>query len=238
METELHRVGCFEDERTRPMTRSRLSILAFIMMLGGSAALADNLNLGSNYPTFVVDVSGSPTWTTGGPISPSTLNGKALAFVYCVDVYDTVLVPADYPNTIVTNNGVVNGATVNNAGKIAWLLDTYGVSAVNLNAEEALQAAIWNVEYGFITGDPFQSYYTDYTSDLAALGSNTAAVSSLYWFTPGGNASCVEGWNCVQGLVSPDAPPPAVPEPTSVVLFGTVLLFAARSMKRKLGAAR
>src|ERR1017187_2586487 len=107
------------------MTHFRLSILASAAILGGSTALADDLNLGGNYVPVTVDVAGSPSNVGGGPITISKLNGTQLAWVYCVGFFTEVYVPADYPNTIVRSDGMVNGAAVNNAGKIAWLLDTY-----------------------------------------------------------------------------------------------------------------
>jgi hypothetical protein len=217
------------------MTRFRLSIFAFAVMLCGSAALADDLNLGGNYVTVIVDESTvGPTNVGGGPITISYLNGIQLAWVYCVGFFTEVYVPADYPTTLVTNNGVVNGALVNNAGKVAWLLDNYAAGSVgNVIAEQALQAAIWSVEYNgeginsalhVITGDKNQTYYSQYLSDLAALGSNTAALNTIDWFTPANGSG-----GPYQGLVGPGTP---IPEPTSILLLGTALLFSAKLMKR------
>ena len=215
------------------MTRFRLLIFAFAVMLCGSAALADDLNLGGNYVTVIVDESTvGPTNVGGGPITISYLNGIQLAWVYCVGFFTEVHVPADYPTTLVTHDGVVNGALVNNAGEVAWLLDNYAAGSVgNVLAEQALQAAIWTVEYDGtginsglhkITGDSSQTYYSQYLSDLAALGSNTAALNTIDWFTPRNGSG-----GPYQGLVGP------IPEPTSILLLGTALLFFAKLMKRR-----
>jgi hypothetical protein len=222
------------------MTRFRLLFLslALTLTLGGSAAFADDLNLGGSYNTFNILEGTTVVNTGGGAILPSSLNGTSLAWVYCVGLFTDVNVPEDYPTTITTNNGVVNGAAVNNAGEIAWLLDTYAAAAVGttasaINSQEALQAAIWTVEYDngagghpMVYGDTGQSYSADYAADIAALGSNTAVLTNIDWFTPGGASN----YN-VQGLVGPG--PSAVPEPTSILLFGTVLLLSAKLMKRK-----
>jgi hypothetical protein len=208
------------------MKRCRLMILAFSVILCGSAAFADDLNLGSSYNTVTFYQNGNLATVGAGSMKPSTLNGVALAFVYCVDLFDDVGVPADYPSTIVTHNGVVNGSAVNNAGEIAWLLDAFGVSAQgNTNAEEALQVAIWHVEYGSnYHADSTQSYNSYYVSDLAALGNKTASVANLDWLTPGGTGTREQGLVAAAGVV---------PEPSSILLFGTILLFAAVLMKRK-----
>ncbi len=215
-------------------------------MLGGGAAFADDLNLGGNYVPVSVDETGgsTPGLTNvgGGPITISYLDGTQLAYVYCVGFFTDVYVPDDYPDTIVTNNGYVNGAYVNNDGAIAWLLDTYAMDSLgNTIKEQALQAAIWTVEYNglagsnfalpMITGDSTQGYYTQYTADLTALGWNgttslkTAAVSTIDWFSPGNSSGTM-----YQGLVGPDGP---VPEPTSVLLFATVLLSALWLNRKK-----
>lgn len=219
------------------MTRLRLPLLALAAMLCGSFAFADDLDLGPNYvPVTVLEFGVGVTNVGGGPITISSLNGSQLAYVYCVGFFTDVYVPDDYDDTTVATNGVVNGAAVNNAGEIAWLLDNFALASLgNTIDEQALQAAIWSVEYNntavtgepVITGDSTQPYYSQYEADLAALGSNTAALNTIDWFSPGNGSGTV-----YQGLVGP-GPGGEVPEPTSILLFGTVVAFSARLIKRK-----
>ena len=217
-----------------------LSILGVV--LGGSVARADDLNLGPNYVSVTVDEAGvGPTNVGGGPITISTLNGNQLAWVYCVGFYIDIPVPADYADTTINYNGVVNGVAVENAGEIAWLLNNYaGAAAGNTTKEQALQAAIWTVEYdgqgtsaGYntITGDSGQSYYATYLSDLSSLGSQTSALNTIDWFTPSNGSGTT-----YQGLVGPNNSP--VPEPMSILLLGTVLLCTLTLLKRKLATSR
>src|ERR1035438_3882002 len=87
------------------------SVLAVALVLGGSVARTDDLNLGGGYNTFNFYVNGVDSSEGGGPVTPSYLNSVQLSFVYCVDIYDNVGVPADYPDTTVTNNAVVTEGT-------------------------------------------------------------------------------------------------------------------------------
>jgi hypothetical protein len=212
------------------MTRPRRPILAIAAILC-SVAFADDLKLGSNYNVLTIDENNSPVTVGGGAVLPSYLDGYALPYVYCVGLFTDVYVPDDYPDTLLTNNGVVNGAMINNAGEIAWLIDNYGVAAEgNQNDQEALQAAIWTVEYDntsvtgepVVTGDSGQSYYSQEQTDLNALGSKTAALSTITWMSPG-NGSGTE----YQGLIT------TVPEPMSILLFGTMLVLIVGLMKAK-----
>ena len=212
-----------------------LSILALAMVVGGRVARADDLNVGGSYPMMYVNEGGSNTnvYSGGGSITVSSLDGVTLQYLYCVAISIDISVPGDYNDTTVYKNGVVNGAAVNNDAEIAWLVDNYGVAAEgNTTLESALQLAIWHEEYGYGAGSANTlAVESAYATDTTGVG--TAALSSVDWFSPGqsgGNGYYVNG-TPVQGLVGNSAP---VPEPTSILLLGGVLLMVGRGLRRKL----
>ena len=201
-----------------------LVTVAVAIVLGSGMALADDLNLGGNYNSGIIITGGylgTGTATEGGgSIGPSYLNGAALPWVYCVDVPDTVNVPADYANAVVTHNGQIAGsqanstwggitgytsdgalATVANSVKVAWLAQTFAAGATGYDAQVGLQGAIWNVIYGVsLTSGNTAGAITAYDADLAALaaaGSLPNYVGNFDWLSPNGTNS-----NVMQGLIT------------------------------------
>ena len=237
-----------------------LSILALAVVLGGSVARADDLSLAGSYNTFNFVIGGSDQSVGGGEVGGSadtlTIGSTTidLAYVYCVDIWDVVYVPGNYTATTTTHTASVTeeshysdgltsptsigagaySGTVNHAGQVAWLLDTYATGAEGSTAaQEALQAAIWHTIYGSgydLSVTDYASNTTimeDYTADLAALGSNTDSTANLDWFSPG-----ISGSSTVyQALVAGPGP---VPEPASIVLLGGVLLMVGKALRRRL----
>jgi hypothetical protein len=214
-----------------------LWILALAVMLGGGAALADDLNVGGNYNSIplVGNLNGS---YGGGAITTSYLNGVQIT-LYCVDLYDTIPVPKDYNNTTTTSNGMVTelnsplgttGGVVNNAGQVAWLLTQYAsADSGNTTAQIALQAAIWHVVYAGTAGavdlNSSSTSYSLYTTYLGALGSNTAPLSDVDWFSPG-----IKGDNTVyQGLAG-------VPDGGVTLLLLGGALVGLETLRRRLNA--
>ena len=205
-----------------------LVTVALAIVLGSGMALADNLNLGGNYNGGIIITGGYLGTGTasegGGSIGPSTLNGKALPWVYCVDLPDTVNVPADYANAVVTHNGTIAGSlanfndggvgnyttsgalqTVSNAVQVAWLAHTFAAGAIGggYDAQVGLQAAIWHEIYGVdlcLTCGNSPGAVTDYNFDIAALiaaGSLPNYVGDFAWLSPNGNDP-----NVMQGLLT------------------------------------
>ena len=206
--------------------RNLLTLLtvALAVVLGSGVALADDLMLGGSYNGGIIITGGYLGAGTasegGGSIGPSSLNGRALPWVYCVVIPDTVSVPGNYTNALVTNNGMIAGsaanntdggligytnpgalATVNNAVAVAWLAHTFAAGASGYDAQVGLQGAIWHEIYGVdLTSGNTAGAITAYNADLAALaaaGNLANYVGQFAWLSPNGNDP-----NVMQGLLT------------------------------------
>jgi hypothetical protein len=226
-----------------------VTVALAIVVLGSGMALADDLSLGGSYNGGIIITGGYLGTGTasegGGSIGPSTLNGKALPWVYCVDLPDTVNVPADYPNTVVTHNGMIAGsqtnstdggiagytsngalATVSDAVQVAWLAHTFAAGASGYDAEVGLQLAIWHEIYGVTPGAGNSvGAVADYNTDINALiaaGNLHNYVGDFAWLSPNGNDP-----NVMQGLLT------SVPDGgmTLMLLGGT--LVGVGTLRRK-----
>jgi hypothetical protein len=163
----------------------------------------------------------------------------SLPWVYCIDFWDNVGVPADYPYTTITHDGTIlassdnmsqggfaAGATLNSLAlvdhvdQVAWLLATFADGATTAAAQIGLQAAIWNVIYdghislasGNVAGAS-SAYNTDLAALQAAVTSSNVHVNldQFLWLSPKSNA---DDRTIKQGLVT------KVPEPGSLVFLG------------------
>jgi hypothetical protein len=182
--------------------------------------------------TFTVTQNGS-TFQTDQSVSGgnylAALDGTPLTATYAVTLNQSSAgsIVGPYNNASVTTDGTIYGAAVPNAGAITWLLTNLGPRAITQDQQSALQAAIWRTEFGngfqfdgvdnARSGSFFNSQIAPlYQADLAALGSNTAPVSSVKWISSGTNfGQQGPGLVAVAPTVTPTPTPAPLPTPSS-----------------------
>jgi hypothetical protein len=154
--------------------------------------------------------------------------------IYCVDIDHSISVPTSW-NVSVNGTGTIYGATVNNAGQIAYLMDHYGNRQLDADHSAGLQAAIWKMEYGnnFTMTKASQGVSDAYNTYLGYVtGANSGNVATAGWLNPTG----LDSWGqAPQGQVTATA----TPAPSSFVLgAGALVCFGAFFCLRRLCRAR
>ncbi len=220
--------------------RSRAGLKALGLLLGlacaGTAEAGSILKI-SGYnaadPVSFSYDSGKTFASYGsGSVTPATLNGQALPFMYCVQYLVDVAVPGTY-NTVVTQDGTINGTMLTNAAEVSWLVTNLAPTAITADQQAGLQAAIWYEVSGggvggFRIGKNSGNINADYLADLAKLGISSPDTSNGYTSTlaaPISNLLYLTPFNAngtaAQGQVT------LAPEPSTVVMAGTALIVVA-----------
>ena len=208
----------FSDPRKQVLKLTVVASLAILtMLLGVSVASADTLVIGTDTNWISFDYTGGLNGTYGGgSFDTATLNGEELPWIYCVDLNHYIHLGGIYGNAEVTNDGIVNGSLVTNAGQVAWLLNEYADSS-NVN-EAALQAAIWETIYGdsfalrssnstaMLTA--YNGYINALQNALSAGSVDDSLVGNFAWITPNPTN------DDIQGQIT------RVPEPSIILLLG------------------
>ena len=219
------------------MKKKIIALLAMAMLTLATSAMATSLYVGTNYSNIhsVVNLGSGDQYTIegGGSISGSSLDGRQLQYLYCVDTFNNINPGVTYPNTTINNSGQIHGIGLNNADKVAYLLTTYGTGGQTDQAI-ALQAAIWHEVNAPSVYKLDVAYYgssstiaTLYNQYITAADNNHGDVTKFIWINPGNDAT---GSNVrYQGLVTAHNP-----EPSTIILLGTGILFMAVYGKRRM----
>jgi hypothetical protein len=168
--------------------------------------------------------------------------------MFCVDLDHSFTVPSHWEANAVNATTPLTGYSgntygqipsgtgklVNNAGEIAYLVNHYSASVVGNDASAAaLQAAIWQLEYGsnFSYSGALTGQINTYLS--AANGQNEDAT----FFDPKSNTNMSAPYNIPQAFVTGGVSFGPVPEPSTLVLWGSVLIGLAGARRIRRGSS-
>lgn len=222
-----------------------LAVVAVLTCLGVSNASASSIDfLGEGKKTIVsihspvlgdlTVYAGELDWQWIGAPPPGYAAGSF--YTYCIDANNWVTDPETV--TALSTDGLNNPGVTDAGKKAAWLFNTYAgtihSSGTDIQAG-ALQVAIWAALYNptdSLTSGPFKLYTT---GDVATQAQTY--LDALYTGPGGYNTSTATWLDAATGF-GQDQIINNLPEPASLLLFGSGLAaLAARSRRRRTSAA-
>jgi hypothetical protein len=210
------------------MNIRQLSLYFAALLIGGVSALADPV------PVTFTGVNGAAAF--GYYVGPyqGTINGDPVT-LYCVDFANEVYFGESWQANLTVIDGSTDLSNTRYGGAVdlpnaltlyqeaAWLTTQY---AANMNDVADIQATIWQL---FDPAAPTPS--SDYWLDLAEANYKSVDFSDFELVT---NVDVAATGQVQEFLIDP--PPAPVPEPTSLVLFGSASILAGAFLRRRIRA--
>ncbi len=213
----------------KKLLASTLVVSSFAVAGWANAAVppSSKLVVGSVANSVDYQSGGDDFFANGGNFAGSTLDGKALAMAYCINLFGDIALNETY-DSIVSNTGL--GL---NSGAIAYLIDN--VTTQSANDEIGLQAAIWelvhDVNFTFTGTGASLTAYNSYLSD-ALNHVNYVGSANVLWMQNSLSGNSAQDWVGKYAVSTA-----ATPVPAAVWLFGSGIAGLVASRRRKSGIA-
>jgi len=181
-----------------------------------------------------ITIDGKEKNTMGGTFSGMLGNAK-MPLAYCIDLFHGINPGSSYTANVTFDGTIADRGTINNAGKVAWLMTHKGATVgYDREVQSAFQAAIWKQVYADrfeLLGTNTAKVLTAYNGYLSALGNNVTAVNKVAWIDP--YSGTVSAKNPLGATGNQDLVAVVTPIPGAVWLFGSALVGLVGLGKRK-----